>query len=479
MVYKAHCESDRSDRSMSRNATEFAGSEMLGATAMWAVVRRLVLIVGVSGLVAAGCTTDSGVAPTTTVEPVTSSTSVTVPTASATTTSTVLRPETSSTSTTSPGPKWYEALSDPPKLQHVGRPVPRVAYWQDDREGIPAWQTGNTIITADGDVMLVSDTGSPFETYNSRTGFSTNRPSDPRLPPPTPGGLGSTILHNPQWLLSHQSRMATAIEAGHARIVDIDGRPTWRAVDRGPFYTDGCAAYSEDGTCHMVSSVTRWVDVETGLIVKLSSTYNPPLPDSTEYHDDFYTPMTEIEGGMADTDFDAGPDQTIEPSGPRGFVLAPSAGHASLFAGYEVLVPGWIPEGYELTHIAYASGSQGHPRDGEDMVVLVYRNGAWQIEVTTRTIGLVSDWYSEGFWYDPYEPEFYTEEGTILTDETDLLYKGEYRYRIGGRINHAWGLSPNENESGRQLVTVAGAVGRDGLERILASLIPAYASEER
>lgn len=371
----------------------------------------------------------------------------------------------------------YAALLERPIPFPSGPTVPRVALWKTDRTEVPAWRVkdpyGEWIISADGDHIHTAPDGTKSESYNSRTGWVDGRFA-PRDTPP-PGGPDLRFSYPRQLDSPTRSRTAQAIEDGNYRMVTVNGREAYRIVDDGPFYRDGCDVYIGD-TCHMRSRITSTIDAESGIVVESNVEYTPPLPAEAPESQTYVREVSPIEGGVSDADFEPGPD-TVS-GGPDGFVLFPDAGYAGGFAGYSILLPAWMPEGYELTHVAYAESIDERPYDGEDVVILVYRKGGWQIDITYRTVERVADWYRDGFWRDPYEPEFYREQGEIDVFGEHELPIAEYRYRIGGLVNHAWGLSPEWAADTRQLLTVGGAVGPEAMERILESLVPYYELDE-
>ncbi len=447
-------------------------------------MRRASAVMMIVGLVAAACTSTTS-STTTTVPPAATST-----TASTTTTST---PSTTiSTTTTTVASPWWEELYDPPNPSHVGGPIPRVALWQEDRSSIPAWTRSDGFseftVSADGDYSQIDVDGLFLESYNARTQW-VEGPYRPRWTPP-PGGPDALLVPFPtQTQIVSQSLVAQAVADGAYRSREVGGRDAIEVVTTGPFYRDGCDFSSQDGAvCHMRSSIRFAIDIESGLVVASEVEYTPPLPADADLGG-IETQIADVPSGVSDADFEPGPEilrdtddghgANVDPSpdGPRGFVLLPSGQHAALRAGYMVVFPAWMPEGFELTHIAYARDIPDRPQSGSDIVVLVYRKGGWQIDLSLRTVGQVSDWYRDGFWIDLYSGELDTGPGDrIEIAGTDEFPPAEYRYHgaTTERPAHAWGLSPNDSEDTRQLITVAGAASRTDIERILASLTPWY-----
>ncbi len=450
-------------------------------------MRRALAVVMTVGLAAAACTPTAS--PTTTTEPP-AATSTTASTAATTTTS---GPSTTIATTTTAGAvPWWEELYDPPNPSHVGGPIPRVALWQEDRSSIPAgtrsdWFSEFTV-SADGDYAQVDVDGSFLESYNARTQW-VEGPYRPRWAPP-PGGPDALLVpFATQSQIVSQSLVAQAVADGTYRSTQVGGRDAIEVVTTGPFYRDGCDFSSGDGAvCHMRSSIRFAIDTESGLVVASETEYTPPLPTDVDLGR-IETQITDVPSGVSDADFEPGPEILRDaddehganvdssPDGPRGFVLLPSGQHAALRAGYTVVFPAWMPEGFELTHIAYARDVPERPQSGSDIVVLVYRKGGWQIDLSLRTVEQVADWYRGGFWIDPYAGELDTGPGgRIEIAATDEFPPAEYRYHAASteRPAHAWGLSPDDGGETRQLLTVAGAASRADVERILASLTPWY-----
>lgn len=82
-----------------------------------------------------------------------------------------------------------------------------------------------------------------------------------------------------------------------------------------------------------------------------------------------------------------------------GFHLVATIDEASKLAGYSVLEPAWLPDGFELTHIAYSPAPLSQALYGaSDVVVLTYRNAGWQIDVTMRDASTAEE------WFNPYDP---------------------------------------------------------------------------
>jgi hypothetical protein len=140
---------------------------------------------------------------------------------------------------------------------------------------------------------------------------------------------------------------------------------------------------------------------------------------------------------------------------------------AASVVGYQPLVPGWLPEGFELGDVGVARASR--PTGGEqhqnppsrNVVSVRYQRGLDHIVVTTRLTG--SD---PARWRDPVlgssvrsrEPERVEFESGALRG-----YSGELVIDPNS-VPHAWAIA------GDLVVTIAGNADRDELLRIAQSL---------
>ena len=139
--------------------------------------------------------------------------------------------------------------------------------------------------------------------------------------------------------------------------------------------------------------------------------------------------------------------------------------------GYAPIVPGWLPEGYELAEVAAGPGQvgvtgaeAGNP-PSTDVVSLSFRRGFDQIVVTTRLRNVPG--YSQE-WADPLA----TGEGIVDRPEQVVLSRGalsgvEANVLVVPRnIPHLWALTDD------LVVTVAGDLSREELIRVAESLEP-------
>jgi hypothetical protein len=143
-----------------------------------------------------------------------------------------------------------------------------------------------------------------------------------------------------------------------------------------------------------------------------------------------------------------------------------SLGEARSIVGYDPLVPGSVPEGYELSEVAVAKRAgatgafQGNPATVK-AVSLSYRRGLDQLVVTTRLIGDDSS-----AWSDP----FATGEGSVGARERVRFTSGALAGDDGELVihpleePHVWTLSQD------LVVTVSGDLSRDELLEVAESL---------
>lgn len=137
---------------------------------------------------------------------------------------------------------------------------------------------------------------------------------------------------------------------------------------------------------------------------------------------------------------------------------------AEAVTGYAPLVPSFVPEGYELAEVAVAeragpTGREAGNPPSRMVVSLSYRRGFDQLVVTTRLAG-------DGTWSDPLATgEGYVDDPEELVVERGALAGTGAELVVAPRgIPHVW------TQAGGLVVTVAGALGRDDLVRVVESL---------
>jgi hypothetical protein len=139
--------------------------------------------------------------------------------------------------------------------------------------------------------------------------------------------------------------------------------------------------------------------------------------------------------------------------------------------GYAPLVPGWLPEGFELAEVAVGpgqvgfTGAEGGNPPSTDVVSLSFRRGFDQILVTTRLRNVPG---SPQEWADPLA----TGEGFVDRPETVELGRGvlsgvEANVLVVPRNTpHLWAQTDD------LVVTVGGDLSREELIRVAESLEP-------
>ena len=154
-----------------------------------------------------------------------------------------------------------------------------------------------------------------------------------------------------------------------------------------------------------------------------------------------------------------------EPLGIAGHQLRYPA-EAEQLAGYAPPLPGWLPEGFALTSVAYANEPNSDVNlidpPSEKVLVFTYRTGYRTLTVTTRlkTIEIQAVTREEIPWIDPYcigppcDPvATVTAAGGVFEIVAAPLV-----------VTHAWAVT------GDIVVTVGGDVSVDELRRILLSM---------
>lgn len=139
--------------------------------------------------------------------------------------------------------------------------------------------------------------------------------------------------------------------------------------------------------------------------------------------------------------------------GDAGFRLVDLADVGNL-AGYQPLVPSWMPPGFELSQVAFAPSPISAIPDTRNVTVLVYHDRTAQITITMRDAGTQQDWTD-----DPWD------EGLEDADVPGLFTHGDFFIApVHMWETHAWGLV------GDVFVTVSGAASTSDLEEIADSL---------
>ncbi|MEN8042082.1 MAG: hypothetical protein ABFR95_11325 [Actinomycetota bacterium] len=136
-------------------------------------------------------------------------------------------------------------------------------------------------------------------------------------------------------------------------------------------------------------------------------------------------------------------------------------------SGYTPLVPTWLPGGFTLSQIAFASDPGSYLFGSRDAVALVYRNRSSHITVTVRPTNPEQD------WQDPWDKRWDNPppvDGTLTHTSPTGVFTIVPAFEVETTYDwetHALG------ESGDLFVTINGAVSPDDVVRMIDSLAPA------
>ena len=251
-------------------------------------------------------------------------------------------------------------------------------------------------------------------------------------------------------------RAFLAAEDPRVVVTEYGGRAAWR-LDVPVQVSRIVPEYSGD-------EFSIWVDQETGVPVKVVERKNGRVRNELRMEKlAVDAPGTRVRP----VQFPAGVEVTRSNGGFRRTSL--DAVQAAV--GYAPLVPGWLPEGFELAEVAVGPGQvgftgveAGNP-PSTNVVSLSFRRGLDQILVTTR-LRNVPGYPQE--WADPLA----TGEGFVDRPETVELGRGvlsgvEANVLVVPRnIPHLWALTDD------LVVTVGGGLSREELIRVAESLEP-------
>jgi hypothetical protein len=248
------------------------------------------------------------------------------------------------------------------------------------------------------------------------------------------------------------------LAAEDPRVVEIEyaGRPAWR-LDVPVQVNRIVPEYSGD-------EFSIWVDQQTGIPVKIVERKNGRARNELRID----KLAVDAPGArVRPVQFPPGMEVTRSNGGFR----RTSLDGVQPIVGYAPLVPGWLPEGFELAEVAAGPGQvgvtgaeAGNP-PSTDVVSLSFRRGFDQILVTTRlrnVPGYPQLWADplatgEGFVDRPQKVEL--GRGTLSGVEANVLV-------VPRNIPHLWAQTDD------LVVTVAGDLSREELIRVAESLEP-------
>jgi hypothetical protein len=251
-------------------------------------------------------------------------------------------------------------------------------------------------------------------------------------------------------------RAFLAAEDPRVVVTEYAGRPAWR-LDIPVQVNRIVPEYSGD-------EFSIWVDQETGIPVKIVERKNGRVRNELRMEK---LAVDAPDARVRPVRFPPGMEVT---QSDGGFRRTPLDGVEAV-VGYAPLVPGWLPEGYELAEVAVGPGEvgftgaeAGNP-PSTDVVSLSFRRGFDQILVTTRlrnVPGYPQEWADplatgEGFVDRPQKVEL--GRGALSGVEANVLV-------VPRNIPHLWAQTDD------LVVTVGGNLGREELIRVAESLEP-------
>jgi outer membrane lipoprotein-sorting protein len=331
------------------------------------------------------------------------------------------------------------------------------------------------LMTADGDFRVRGPSEEELVTYDASTGtaYSAQRSASvesSRLFYTVQTGIapGRPDQSPPAWVLPDEFgafvQVLLAAEDPRVREVAYEGRPAWTVVvDAVP----NAIVPEFSGDAFEIT-----VDQESGMPVRVLETKSGAFLG--EIRIEGLVVNAEVPPDAFRQEFPAGAEVMRSDDGFRRVTLD----EVATVVGYPPLVPGWVPQGYELAEVAVArragpTGTEAANPLSEMVVSLSYRRGLDQFLVTTRLTrpphGLAPEEGGppvEELWGDPLatgegfrdEPELIVLRGGALDGEDAELVI------VPRGIPHVWALTDD------LVVTVGGDLSRAELVRVAESL---------
>lgn len=316
-------------------------------------------------------------------------------------------------------------------------------------------------LRADGDVSFRDD--STAIAYDSERGVerriidSDSRHLDTlyverRGVAPGPPDLTTTEVP-PQQQLGAAIRALLAADDPRVTEATWEGREVWRAV----------ISLDPERSFGAIDQLGLVVDQETGLPVRSRGSRDGRLVYETRVD------RLDVNSGLPEHAFTLRfPPAADVAVNKEGFDRVTPA-EAGARAGYDPLVPGWVPEGYELVAVAVAErdrftgpapeSGQGNRR-GLDVISLAYRRGFDQLTVTTRRAGGRPE-----AWIDPFRATIAPAEPEPVTLADGALTGARAQVVADPQtLPHLWALDDG------LLLTVGGNLSRDELLHVAESL---------
>ena len=321
------------------------------------------------------------------------------------------------------------------------------------------------VLSSKGDMRYVGPTGDQTFTYDASAGIVRSAQRSASIGGDTifyaeRRGVapGAPDLGPPGTMFDSFGAFVRALYAAddpRVREIVYDRRPAWRLeVDAVP---DAIVPEFTGDRFEIV------VDRETGIPVRVVELKNGAVLRDLRVEELAVDP--ELAPGTYRLGFSAGAEIMRTDDGFRRVGLD----DVRAAVGYAPLVPAFVPEGYELAEVAVAerggpTGREAGNPPSRMVVSLSYRRGFDQLVVTTRLARVPGA--ADAAWTDPVA----TGEGYLDDAERLVIGRGALEGAPAELVVVPRGTPHVWAETGELVVTVAGALGRDELVRVVESL---------